>query len=136
MGQKLHLGMPTVVESSADRTPYAVVFEDDGKVAYFYGLDTRLGAQPVLDAVYVYHVSSILDHPTAELDVHVPCDIEIVWSPDQERVALLLNGRPHAAFDFATKHGYCRSNFPSASGWCPSGHAWDDHAVDFLQASS
>ena len=53
MGQTLHLGMPTVVESNADRTPYAVVFEDDGKCAYFYGLDTRLGNQPVLDSVYV-----------------------------------------------------------------------------------
>src|SRR5437868_14796524 len=60
MGQTLHLGMPTAIESAAERTPYAAVFEDDGKVAYFYGLDTRLGNQPVLDAVQVYHVSSIL----------------------------------------------------------------------------
>jgi hypothetical protein len=134
MGQKLHLGMPTAIESAADRTPYAAVFEDDGKVAYFYGLDTRLGSQPVLDSVYVYHVSSILDHPTPDLDVHVPCDVEIVWSADQERVALLLNGHPYAAFDFAGKHAYCKSNFPPGSRWSASGHAWDDHAVDFLES--
>jgi len=135
MGQTLHLGMPTAIESAADRTPYAAVFEDDGKVAYFYGLDTRLGNQPVLDSVHVYLVSSILDHPTAELDVHEPCDVEIVWSADQERVALLLNGHPYAAFDFAAKHAYCKSNFPTTSRWSSAGHAWDDHAVDFLNAS-
>jgi hypothetical protein len=45
---------------------------------------------------------------------------------------LLLNGRPHAVFAFAGKRAFCRSNFPPASGWSPSGHAWDDHAVDFL----
>jgi len=131
MGRTLHVGMPTVVEVHADNTPYAAVFEDDGKVAYFYGLDTRL-RDPVLDAVHVYNVCSVLDHPTKELDVHVPCDVEIRWSADQQRVALLINGYPHAAFDFVEKRAYCRSNFPRASRWSTSGHAWDDRAVEFL----
>ena len=134
MGQMLHVGMPTVVEVYADRTPYAAVFEDDGKVAYFYGLDTRL-REPVLDAVHVYNVSTVLDHPTPELDVHVPGEVEIRWSDDQQRVALLINGYPHAAFDFASKRGYCRSNFPCSSRWSESGHAWDDRAVEFLVLS-
>ena len=56
MGQTLHLGDPTVVEAFADRTPFGAVFEDDGKVAYFYGLDTRLGANPVVDSVCLYAV--------------------------------------------------------------------------------
>ena len=30
--QTLHLGMPTVVESSAEATPFAALFEDDGKI--------------------------------------------------------------------------------------------------------
>ena len=136
MSQMLHLGNPTVVESSADRTPFAALFEDDGKVAYFYGLDTRLGDYPVVDSVHVYQVSAVLDHPSEELDVHVPCEIRIVWSPDQHRVALLLNGRPHAAFDFNAKRAYCRSNFPSTSSWSTSGHSWDDNAVDFLDAQA
>ena len=136
MGQTLHLGAPTVIEAFADRTPYGALLEDDGKVAYFYALDTRLGDQPVLDSVYVYHVGSVLDHPTPELDVYVPCDVEIVWSPDQQRVALLLNGYPHAAFDFEHRRAYCRSNFPTMSSWSPAGHAWDPSAVDFLDASS
>ena len=132
MGQVVHLGVPTVVESAASRTPFAAIFEDDGKVASFYGLDTRLGSPEVVDSVHVYHVSSILDHPTAELDVHVPCDVELVWSHDEQRVALLLNRRPHAVFDFAAKRAYCRSNFPPGSRWSAQGHAWDERAVDFL----
>jgi hypothetical protein len=104
---------------------------DDGKVAYFYGLDTRLGDQ-VLDAVHVYNVGTVLDHPTPDLDVHLPCDVQIIWSETQERVALLLNGRPHAVFDFVAKRGYCRSNFPASSSWSKDGHGWEEGAVDFL----
>src|SRR5690242_5047072 len=50
MGQLVHLGVPTVVESAASRTPFAAIFEDDGKVASFYGLDTRLGSPEVVDS--------------------------------------------------------------------------------------
>ncbi|HEY9229274.1 MAG TPA: DUF2251 domain-containing protein [Gemmatimonadaceae bacterium] len=133
MGHTLHLGNPTVVESSAERTPFAALFEDDGKVAYFYALDTRLGEYPIVDSVHIYNVSAVLDHPSNELDVHVPCALKIVWSPDQNRVALLLNGRPHAAFDFVAQRAYCRSNFPTTSSWSSLGHSWDDTAVDFLE---
>lgn len=133
MGQTLHLGAPTVIESAAERTPFAAIFEDDGKVAYFYGLDTRLGDQ-VLDAMHVYNVGTVLDHPTPELDVHCPCDVQIVWSEAEDRVALVLNGRPHAAFDFSAKRGYCRSNFPASSSWSKEGHGWDDQAVAFVKA--
>ncbi len=132
MSHTLHLGMPLVVEAHADRSPFAAVFEDDGETGYFYGLDTRLGDDPIVDAVHVYNVCAVIDHATADLDLHVPSQVEIVWSPDQQRVALLINGHPHAAFDFAAKRAYCRSNFPPASRWSASGHAWDDHAVDFL----
>jgi hypothetical protein len=132
MGQTLHLGAPTVIESAAEGTPFAAIFEDDGKVAYFYGLDTRLGDQ-VLDAVHVYNVGTILDHPTPDLDVHLPCDVQIVWSEAQDRVALVLNGRPHAVFDFVAKRGYCRSNFPAGSSWSKAGHGWDEEAVEFLR---
>ena len=125
MGHRISVGLPTVVEAFADRSPYAVVFEDDGETAYFYGLDTRLPAQPVLDAVHVYSVGALADR--AAID-----DVEIVWSPDQQRVALLLNGTAHAAFDFAAPRAYCRSNFPPSSSWSSAGHGWDEGAVDFL----
>ena len=125
MGERLHVGKPTIVEAYADRSPFAAVFEDDGESAYFYGLDTRLGAQPVLDAVHVYNVGALRDRQALN-------DVEIRWSKDQHRVALLLNGQPHAAFDFAKHRAYCRSNFPPSSSWSEGGHAWEEGAVDFL----
>lgn len=125
MGQKCFVGMPTAVEAYADHTPFAAVFEDDGEVAYFYGLDTRLPNQPIVDAMYVYNVCKMSDRDVAR-------DVDIVWSADQQRVALLIDGYAHAAFDFAAHRGYCRSNLPSGSTWSSSGHGWDDHAIDFL----
>jgi hypothetical protein len=62
--------------------------------------------------------------------------VRIVWSPDQRRVALLLDGVPHAAFDFESSRAFCRSNFPERSSWSSAGHAWDEHAVDFLASWS
>lgn len=132
MSQTLHMGMPTVIQSAATQTPFAALFEDDGKVAYFYAIDTRLGDRSVLDAVYVYNVAIVIDHPEPDLDFHAPCAVEIAWSADEQRAALVINGRAHAAFDFAAKRAYCRTNYPRGSAWSPGGHTWDDHAVDYL----
>lgn len=126
MKQRLYVGMPTTVEAYADLSPYAAVFEDDGESAYFYGIDTRVGGGAVLDSVHVYNVGALPNR-------HALTDLDIVWSPDQQRVALLINGQPHAAFDFAHHRAYCRSNFPPGSSWSEGGHAWDDQAVDFLR---
>lgn len=124
MGQKCFVGLPTAIEAYADRSPYAAVFEDDGEVAYFYALDTRR-SDPMVDALHIYNVTTSRDRDVAR-------DVEIVWSPDHQRVALIIDGFPHAAFDFAAHRGYCRTNLPSGSTWSPGGHAWDEHAVDFL----
>jgi len=137
MGQTVYMGVPTVVESAADTTPFAALFEDDGKVGTFYAIDTRLDDRAsVLDSVYIYHVTSVLNHPTTELDVYTPCNVEITWSADQQRVALVLNGVPHAAFDFEKKRACCKSNFPEGSSWSIDGHSWDDGAVSFLESLS
>jgi hypothetical protein len=133
---RLYLGSPTTIESFAEKTPYAAVFEDDGKVAYFHAIDTRLGDRGLLDALCVYEVVPLVSRPNQELDAYHAYDVRIVWSADQQQVALLLDGQPHAAFDFVQHRGYCRSNFPSGSSWSPAGHEWDAHAVDFLSLLS
>ncbi|HEX4682493.1 MAG TPA: DUF2251 domain-containing protein [Gemmatimonadaceae bacterium] len=135
MGEVLRLGAPTVIESYADKSPYGAVFEDDGKLGYFYAVDTRSGDSAVLDALCVYHITAVVNHPTPELDAFHHYDARIVWSADQQHVALLLDGYAHAAFDFEHKRAYCRSNFPTGSAWSPE-HAWDQRAVDFLDALS
>ncbi|HVX40644.1 MAG TPA: DUF2251 domain-containing protein [Gemmatimonadaceae bacterium] len=134
MGHTLHIGAPTVIESYADKTPYGAVFEDDGKLAYFYAVDRRVSDSATLDAVCIYHITAVIERHMSDLDIYHPYDVRIVWSEDQLHAALLLDGVAHAAFDFAEKRAYCRSCFPSGSAWCPEGHAWDDRAVEFLGA--
>jgi hypothetical protein len=60
-----------------------------------------------------------------------------VWSEDGAKCALLINDYPHAAFDFAAKRGYCRTNFPNfpnkvERSWSESDHSWSDEAVVWL----
>jgi hypothetical protein len=136
MGQTLHLGAPTVIESDADKTPFGVVFEDDGDLAYLYAVDRRSGDYVTLDAVCVYHFTAVLEQHMSDLEAYHPYDVRIVWSEDQLRAALLLDGVAHAAFDFERKRAYCRSNFPSQSAWSPAGHAWDQRAVEFVDGLS
>ena len=47
-----------------------------------------------------------------------------------------MNGRAEAVIDFAPNRSVCRSNFPAASEWSPEGHAWDEHAADFVNKSA
>jgi hypothetical protein len=112
MHQTLHVGALTVIETFADRTPYGVVLEDDGEVAYFYGLDTRRGDRAVVDSLYLYCVSDLEQHPREDLKIEVPCDVEIVWSADQERVALLMNGRAEACLRLCRQAGVLPQQFP------------------------
>jgi hypothetical protein len=117
------------VESFPERGRFGAVFEDDGETGYFYGLDASDGDQSILDALHIYNVKDVADRYRAS-------QLEIVWSQDHARVALLINGHPQAAFDFALKRGYCRTNFPPTSNWSVEGHVWDDAATDFLKAAT
>jgi hypothetical protein len=74
----------------------AAVFEDDGRTGYFYALDESLEGNPILDAVHIYNVEDISD-------AHIPSDVKIGWSEDSQKCVLLINGYPHAAFDFVGK---------------------------------
>ena len=125
----VRVGEQSVVESYAGCSPFGAVFEDDGETGYFYGLDTRLGDAQVLDALHVYNVASVRDRER-------PNEVDVVWSKDGRRAALLINGYAHAAFDFEDRRGYCRTGFPSSSQWSVSGHAWDDAAVAFLDPAT
>ena len=90
------------------------------QTGFFYALDTTLGENPIVDAVHIYNVEAVTDK-------HRASKVQIVWSEDDRKLALLINGYPHAVFDFAAKRGYCRSGFPPPSGdWSTHGHAWDD----------
>ena len=123
----LVVGKATTLESVSPSSKYAVVFEDDGDTGYFYALDTSKVDNPIVDALQIYNVRSVIDGQT-------PSIVEVTWSKSGEQAALLINSYPHAVFDFAGKRGYCRSGFPQPAGeWSAHSHEWNDSALDFFR---
>lgn len=85
-----------------------VIFEDDGETGYFYAMDLHQTANPVVDSLFVYSKNDIEERTLAE-----PRRLEICWSEDGYQAFLLLNGYPHAVFDFSRFVGYNHSTFPA-----------------------
>ena len=55
-------------------------------------------------------------------------DVEVVWTDDGLKAALLINDYAHAVVDFGARRAYCRTNFPPPTGpWRAETRApWDD----------
>lgn len=122
------VGHPTVVEGAAPEGSYVAVFEDDETTGYFYALDTSKRDQPIQDALQIYNVANVTDRAK-------PSVVKIGWSLDSQKVALLVNGHPHAIFDFSSKQGYCRTGFPPPAadgGWGSQGHEWREDAIQLF----
>jgi hypothetical protein len=120
-------GDKTFAAEDAPRSEFSAFFEDDGETGYFYAVDLNRPDSMILDAVHIYNVQSVLDRDR-------PSTLSIVWSGDGLKCALLINSYPHAAFDFAGRRGFCRTNFPNfpespAPHWTRSDHSWSDDAV-------
>jgi hypothetical protein len=66
---------------------------------------------PILDAVYIYNVANVVNRSAASI-------VDIRWSADGFKAALLLNEQPHAVIDFGERCSYCRTGFPAPpNGW-------------------
>jgi len=126
--QEIRVGEPTVLERASPTPPFAVVFEDDGDTGYFYALDTSREGNPIVDALHIYNVAGVTDR-------HLPSTVQIIWSADDRKAALLINGYPHAVFDFAARRGYCRGGFPppAPDSWTKHGHEWDDGVQELFR---
>jgi hypothetical protein len=126
--KEIRAGESVVIEGASPTPPFAVVFEDDGTTAYFYALDASRSDNPILDAMHIYNA-------TAVTDKSIPSKVQIVWSQDDRKAALLINRYPHAIFDFSAKRGYCRSGFPppAKNGWTEHDHKWDDKAQELFR---
>jgi len=129
--QTFQVGSDFFFAEDAPNGRFSAFFEDDRDTGYFYALDLTRPDKMILDAVNIYNVANVVDR-------HVPSTLCIVWSEDGTKCALLINGYAHAAFDFAAKRGYCRSNFPNfpdrdQSSWRRSDHGWNEDAVAWLR---
>lgn len=121
--ESILVGEPGHVQGDAPEGSYSAVFEDDGDTGYFYAQDYNAEGQPIQNALQIYNVASVSDR-------HLPSEVKIGWSVDARKVVLLINGYPHAVFDFASRQGFCRTGFPfpaEDSGW--RGHAWSDDCL-------
>ncbi len=124
--QEHTVGELCVIESMSPLTAFAVIFEDDGAAAHFHGLDTSNEQSFRLDLLHVYDVKGVED-------AHLPVVLQIVWSGDGLKVALLLNGVGHAVFDFAAQRGYCRNNKPKPNlSWTAYDHEWVDEVAELF----
>lgn len=121
--QEIRVGEATVIEGASPTPPFVVVFEDDGATGYLYALDKSRTDNPIVDALHIYNAAAVTDR-------HLPSQIQLVWSPDGKKAALLINRCAHAIFDFEARRGYCRTGFPTAApyGWTQHSHEWDAEA--------
>jgi hypothetical protein len=117
--EQISVGTPVVIEAPSPAGELCAVFEDDGESGYFYATMNISGARKILDAVMIYDVASVADR-------HLPSQVEVIWSEVRSCVAILINRRPYAVFDFQEKRGYCREEFPPSHGeWTRS--PWDEN---------
>ena len=122
----IYIGKKRIIDSISPNSTLAVVVEDDGQSAYFYGLPTAQEGNSILDALQIYNVQQVLD-------THHLAKLTIIWSADGLKPALLINDYPHAVVDFEAQRAYCRTNFPPADKrWANNRHEWDDSAIEWF----
>ena len=105
-------GEDLFAESFSPESPYGVVFEDDGQTAYFYAVekDAEGTGLRVLDALHIRETGGENAEP---LDpAQPPSKLQIVWSRDWMKCALVIDGLCHALFDFIAHGGYNINEFP------------------------
>ena len=121
------VGSPFTIEGPSPSSKFAVVFEDDGVTGYFYGLNFAQEGNPIVDAMQIYNVEQVTDRAKPSL-------VQLIWSEDGLKAALLINNYPHAIFDFDACRGYCRTGFPPPDNtWTQFDHSWDDAAIELFR---
>ena len=114
-------GEDLFIESVSPENSFGVVFEDDGEAAYFYAVERDkegTGVQ-VLDALHIYEGGEGPggergEEPGGEGNERAaePAKLQIVWSHDWLKCALVIDGQCHAVFDFEAHGGYNINEFP------------------------
>ena len=128
--QKFVVGEDTFIESLSSENNYAVVFEDDLQTGYFYAIeiDPKTREQKILDALHIYEVEKVADKDKQGV-------INIIWSTDWSKCALVINKYCHAVFDFENQGGYNRNEFPPPNNFWTKGERklTDEMVVSFFK---
>jgi hypothetical protein len=118
-------GEDLFLESLSPENSFGVVFEDDGDAAYFYAVEKDkegTGVQ-ILDALHISEGGG----------EGKPGRLQIVWSRDWLKCALVIDGQCHALFDFETHGGYNINEFPPPNGiWTQGDRKLTDEIVKRL----
>ncbi|MHB1021732.1 MAG: DUF2251 domain-containing protein [Acidobacteriaceae bacterium] len=122
------------LSSDSHTVPWTVVFEDEGVAGYFYACDRshERMEDSILDAVLIYNVSHLGDRERNYL-------ASVQWSKSGTQAVLYLDGNAQAVFDFDSRCGYCRTDFPNflderGSNWRKDSHAWSDEVLTQFEA--
>lgn len=120
--------------------PWTVVFEDEGVASYFYACDRSQQTQEgsILDAMLIYNVAAL--QKTAASDELAERLLAVEWSRDGLQAVLYLDGTAQALFNFATRTGHCRLDFPNflqgqGDAWQKTSHAWSEEALQRFEAA-
>ena len=110
--EKISIGEPIVIQSTAPENQYMVVFEDDGETGYFYAAehDKQGEVTVVHDMLFIYDVESVA---IAARKV----SLSIVWSRNWLGCGLILDDVCHALVDFENHAGYNLAAFPPPGAW-------------------
>ena len=129
-------GEDLFLESLSPENSFAVVFEDDGEAAYFYAMEKdREGAGlQILDALHVFERGEGVDGDgDGEPGEASGRRLQIVWSRDWLKCALVIDGQCHALFDFEAHGGYNINEFPPPNGiWTRGDRKLTDEIVKRL----
>jgi hypothetical protein len=130
------------LSSDSPAVPWTVVFEDEGVAGYFYACDRshQKLEESILDAMLIYNVAALavsdaqLERPTAERIA------AIEWSRDGLQAVLYLDGAAQGLYDFGSRRGYCRMDFPNfledqGDVWRRNSHAWSEAALREFEAA-
>ena len=94
------------LESLSPENEFGVVLEYDGETLYFYAVerDEEGPGIRILDAVLIWQ--------RQEEPAEAPMKLQIVWSTDWLKCALVMGRTCQAVFDFEAHRGYSVHEFP------------------------
>ena len=139
-------GKNTLIESPSPTSDYSVAFVQENERADFYAIK-RGKKSPVMDSMLIYRIAKTVIQripnqtnrvdqlPEGLLEPIGTHQLDILWSEDGLKSALLINGRFHAVYDFESLTGFCRSTGCQVMNYgFKTCHKWSDSAMNYFTA--